>query len=211
MVVVLGILGSPRHKGNTACLLDAFLNGAKDAGAETVMLDATRMDISGCNACNECHDTGICVVNDDMAQVYDAIRRADALVLATPLYFSGMSSQLKAVIDRCQCIWQKARYGSGPPTKQGYLLSVGAMVNANFRNVLSEVRSFCIGVGIDYRGEITVPGVESEGDIRSRNADLERAYWMGHEAVSSMLSQATVGSVEASDVCADQGEHDPGN
>ena len=185
MVVVIGILGSPRPKGNTATLLEAFLKGARDVGAETVRLDAAGMVISGCKACNDCQDTGICVMCDDMETIYKAIQRADVLVLATPLYFSGMSSQLKTVIDRCQCLWQIARKRNAPVTKLGYLLSVGAMENANFKNVSSEVRSFFLGVGISFRGEITVPGVESEGDIRAHLDDLARAYRMGQEAASA--------------------------
>ena len=160
------------------------MRGAKEAGAETIRLDATRMNISGCNACNECQDTGICVVTDGMSEIYVAIQKADVLVLSTPLYFSGMSSQMKAVIDRCQCLWQIARRQNGPSGKRGYLLAVGAMQNANFRNVLSEVRSFYIGVGVDYGGEVLVPGVESDGDIRSREADLERAYRLGRASIS---------------------------
>jgi multimeric flavodoxin WrbA len=187
MVVVLGIMGSPHAHGNTATLLDAFMNGAKDAGAETIMFDATRMDISGCNACNECRDTGMCVIQDEMQKIYDAIQRADILVLATPLYFSGMSSQLKAVIDRCQSLWHKARNEQDHQGKYGYLLAVGAMDKANFRNVLSEVRSFYIGVGISFQGDITVPGVESEGDMLSHKTDLDSAYKMGQVAVLSSL------------------------
>lgn len=120
-----------------------------------------------------------------MAKIYEAIDRADVLVLATPLYFSGTSSQLKTVIDRCQCLWHRAKGMNRPMVKSGYLLAVGGMENANFRNVLSEVRSFCIAVGITYRGEITVPGVESEGDMRSHADELARAYRMGRSAVSS--------------------------
>jgi multimeric flavodoxin WrbA len=189
MVVVLGILGSPHPHGNTAALLDAFMNGARDAGADTIQLDVTSLDISGCDACNECQDTGDCVMMDDMTKVYDSIERADVLVLATPLYFSGMSSQLKAVIDRGQCLWHRARKGSGLRGKRGYLLAVGAMENANFRNVLSEVRSYFIGVGISYQGEVTVPGIESEGDILAHTLDLSRAYKMGYSAVSSGLTE----------------------
>jgi multimeric flavodoxin WrbA len=185
MVVVLGILGSPRPRGNAATLLESFLAGARNEGAETVLLDVTGMFISGCRACNDCQDTGECVVDDDMRTFYDALQRADVLVLATPLYFSGMSSQLKAVIDRCQCLWQMVRKGKGSGAKRGYLLSVGAMENANFKNVSSEVRSFFIGVGISFQGEVTVPGVESEGDIRSHPEELARAYRMGQGTVSS--------------------------
>ena len=96
-----------------------------------------------------------------------------------------MSSQLKKVIDRCQCLWQIARKRNAPSAKLGYLLSVGAMENANFKNVLSEVRSFFLGVGISFRGEITVPGVESEGDMRAHPEDLDRAYRMGQESASA--------------------------
>jgi multimeric flavodoxin WrbA len=184
MVVVLGILGSPRRHGNTAILMEAFLEGARDSGGETILLDAAALDISGCNSCNECRETGKCVMNDGMASIYDSIQRADVIVLGTPLYFSGMSSQLKAVVDRCQCLWQSARRGNGLTGKRGYLLSVGAMENANFRNVISEVRSFCKGVGIGYKGEITVSGVESEGDILSRTEDLALAHRMGQMSVS---------------------------
>ena len=184
MAVVLGILGSPRPHGNSAVLLDCFLRGAIESGAETIRLDATKMNISGCNACNECLDTGICIVPDEMAEIYDAIRRADVLVLATPLYFSGMSSQMKAVMDRCQCLWQIARRQKVPSGKRGYLLAVGAMEKANFRNVLSEVRSFYIGIGVDYQGDVLVPGVESDGDIISRRTDLERAYQLGRASIS---------------------------
>lgn len=186
MTVVLGILGSPRPRGNTALLLESFLEGAREAGAEVVLLDVTRMFISGCRACNDCQDNGVCVVDDDMRTFYDALRRADVLVLATPLYFSGMSSQLKSVIDRCQCLWQMVSKGKLPGAKHGYLLSVGAMRNANFKNVSSEVRSFFIGVGISFRGEVTVPGVESEGDIRSHPEALARAYRLGQGAVPSI-------------------------
>ena len=183
MAVVLGILGSPRPQGNSAVLLDCFLRGARESGAETIRLDATTMKISGCNACNECQDNGTCIVTDDMAEIYDAIQRADVLVLSTPLYFSGMSSQMKAVIDRCQCLWQRARRQNVPSGKKGYLLAVGAMEKANFRNVLSEVRSFYIGIGVDYQGDVLVPGVESDGDIRSRAADLQKAYQLGQASV----------------------------
>jgi multimeric flavodoxin WrbA len=189
MVIVLGINGSPRPQGNTALLLDTFLRGAKDAGADTLRLDVSCMDISGCTECNGCKDTGACVLADEMVKVYQAIQQADVLVMATPLFFSGMSSQLKAVIDRCQCLWYLARRGELLERKSAYLLAVGAMEAANFRNVLSEVRSFCKGVGIVYKGEITVPGVDQEGDILSRPEELERAYSLGCEA-----GRATVGS-----------------
>jgi multimeric flavodoxin WrbA len=187
MVLVLGILGSPRPRGKAAILLKAFLNGARDAGAETMSIDATRLDISGCTACNGCIDTGECVIDDGMVPVYDAIGKADVVVLATPLYFSGMSSQMKAVIDRCQCLWQAARRGNAG-NKSCYLLAVGAREDANFRNVVSEVRSFCIGVGIEYRDGITVPGVDAEGDILTHHEELESAYRMGRSALSRKLT-----------------------
>jgi multimeric flavodoxin WrbA len=181
MAVVLGILGSPHRNGNTAILLESFLTGAREAGAETIRIDVTDMSIVGCRACDDCQDTGECVVDDDMQIIYDAIARADVLVLATPLYFSGMSSQLKAVIDRCQCLWHMARRKKAA-ARTGYLLAVGARKNADFKNVLSEVRSFYMGVGITFLGQVTVPGVESQGDISIRTEELAKAYGLGRLA-----------------------------
>ena len=103
---VLGILGSPCPEGNAAALLDAVLRGAESSGAQTERIDVASLDIRPCDSCRECDTLGACShFKDDMGIIYSKIREVDVIVLASPIYFMGVSAQLKAMIDRCQCFW----------------------------------------------------------------------------------------------------------
>ena len=103
---VLGILGSPRVKGNTADLLEAVLKGAREAGADTERMDLARMKVNPCIECRMCDATANCAHrDDDMDAVYTRIREVDAIVLASPIFFMGVSAQTKAMVDRAQSFW----------------------------------------------------------------------------------------------------------
>ena len=78
---IIGIMGSPRPKGNTAVLLEKVISGAKAAGDESVIFQPNVMNIRGCQSCDACKTKGRCVVQDDMQSVYRAINAADLLVL----------------------------------------------------------------------------------------------------------------------------------
>ena len=101
--------GSPR-KQNTAAMVDAFREGAQSAGNEVCVLHVGKMKIGGCLGCEYCHGKGEgqCVQKDDMAQVIDAYRWADMVVFASPIYYSAMSAQLHAAIQRVYCIGKPA-------------------------------------------------------------------------------------------------------
>lgn len=97
---VLGIVCSPRKGGNTEIMMEEALKAARESGAETTLISLADMDISPCDACGGCEETGICTVNDDMQQIYRAMDEADGIILGTPVYFVNVSAQAKAVIDR---------------------------------------------------------------------------------------------------------------
>ncbi|MBQ5443034.1 MAG: flavodoxin family protein, partial [Oscillospiraceae bacterium] len=86
---ILILNGSPRPKGNTAQMAEAFRSGAESAGHEVTLLNVAHMNIKGCLACEYCHTrgNGACIQKDDMQQVYDALRDAEMLVLAAPIYY----------------------------------------------------------------------------------------------------------------------------
>ena len=110
--------GSPR-KENTAAMVDAFKAGAEEAGNEVCVLHVGKMKIGGCLGCEYCHGKGEgqCVQKDDMGQVIDAYKWADMVVFASPIYYSAMSAQLYAAIQRVYCISKPAA------TKAALLLS----------------------------------------------------------------------------------------
>ncbi len=99
---VLILNGSPRPKGNTKQMINAFCEGLEKAGHEWDELNVCRMNIHGCLACEYCHGKGAgsCVQKDDMQNVYDMLKTADMLVIASPIYYHGLSGQMKCCIDR---------------------------------------------------------------------------------------------------------------
>jgi multimeric flavodoxin WrbA len=98
---IVAVLGSPRPKGNSALMAEAFLETARERGADTEVYLLNQMRIKGCQGCGKCKaDSQVCVVEDDLQGAYAAIRGADILVLASPVYFGDLSGQLKCFWDR---------------------------------------------------------------------------------------------------------------
>ncbi len=176
---VLGIHGSPRMGGNSHRLLERALQGAEQAGAEVTMLRASGLAISPCLACDSCKETGICVQEDDMRKVHEQLEDADAILLATPVYFSGPPAQLKVLIDRCQVEWRQ-RQGRNPKERDGYLLAVAATDRpSTFDALRSIVKAFFWALAVRYKGELLVPGVDEKGHIENHPEKLEEAFELG--------------------------------
>lgn len=102
MMRILVLNGSPRLKGNTKQMIDAFREGATSTGNKVDVIDVCRKKIAGCLACEYCHTkgNGICVQKDDMQEVYSLLGEADMLVIASPIYYHSVSGQLKCTLDR---------------------------------------------------------------------------------------------------------------
>ena len=97
---ILVLEGSPNKKGSTHLLADCFRQGAQEAGHTVQMLDIAHANIHPCTGCIHCGYQGPCVQKDDMETIRGEILGADMLVFATPLYYYGMSAQLKTLVDR---------------------------------------------------------------------------------------------------------------
>ena len=99
-VKILGISGSPRKSGNSEILLRRALDGARELGADVELLRVADKQINACNGCEACRDTGKCPIDDDMQAIYGKLLEANGIIFATPVYFWGMTGQLKSFIDR---------------------------------------------------------------------------------------------------------------
>jgi multimeric flavodoxin WrbA len=103
---LLILKGSPRQKGNSAVLADQAAAGAIAAGWEVQSIDLHALDIRPCDGCELCEQTGqYCVIEDDMQGLYPKLVEADALLLASPVYWFTYSAQLKLCIDRWYGLW----------------------------------------------------------------------------------------------------------
>ena len=102
MPKIFAVNGSPRPQGNTAAMLGAVLEVCAQAGFETELYQAGKREVRGCMACGACaKHKGKCAIDDWINDVYKKMVEADAILLGSPTYFSDMTPELKAVIDRC--------------------------------------------------------------------------------------------------------------
>ena len=92
--------GSPNKHGSSNYLAEQFIRGAEEAGHTVTVIDAAHADIHPCTGCVHCGYEGPCVQKDNMEDIRREILDADMMVFVTPLYYYGMSAQLKTVIDR---------------------------------------------------------------------------------------------------------------
>lgn len=104
---VVIISSSPRKGGNSDTMADEFLRGAVEAGNTVEKINIRDMELKFCIGCLSCQRTGKCVLRDDMNALYDTVQRADILVFATPVYYYGMTGQLKTFLDRLNPLFSK--------------------------------------------------------------------------------------------------------
>ena len=94
------LMGSPNRKGSTSILVENFTKGAEEAGHSVEIIDVCHADIHPCIGCVKCGYEGPCVQKDDVQMIRKRLLASDMVVFATPLYYYGMSAQLKTVVDR---------------------------------------------------------------------------------------------------------------
>lgn len=180
---VLGIIGSPRIGSNTDLLLDEVLRGARERGAETEKLLVDKLRIEPCREYYGCLRDGKCVIRDDMDGVYPKLLDADVVIVASPMFFYGLTAQLKALIDRCQALWaRKYVLKQAPPDsgRKGAFIGVGATKGKQlFDGSILTVKYFFQAIGVQYTDELLVRGVDDRGAIRGRPEALANAFELG--------------------------------
>ena len=185
---VLGIMGSPRRQGNTEILLDKALEGASEAGAEVEKVLVSKLKIFPCLEIYACLKDGNCSIKDDMQLLYKKLLEADHIIFASPIFFYGITSQAKAVIDRCQALWvRKHVLGMGKEDKRvrwGVFISVGATRGEKlFDGAVLTVKYFFDAIGVKYFGDLLVKGIDKKGQIGEHPTALEDAFRLGQELI----------------------------
>ena len=192
---MIGIYGSPRKKGNSDLLLDSALRGAQEQGADVERVYVRDLEISGCRGCDGCEKTGECVVQDDMLDIYPLLDDAGVIILSSPIFFYGLTSQIKALIDRGQAMWWKKKLSKeGKDRKnnyggRGYLIAAGATRGENlFEGVQLTARYFFDALGMSYEGGLFFRAMESMGAAKEHPEILHKAYDFGKEVIQNSMS-----------------------
>ena len=190
---ILGILGSPKKGGNSDILLDEVLRGTRSKGAATEKIYLGDLDFKGCIECGGCDKTGVCVLTDDMTPIYAKLKSADAVVLASPVFFASITAQLKAMIDRCQSEWVvkyklKSKVKSNPLAGAGKAKGVFICVGGHkedtfFKTAKKTIEVFFKTMDIDFAGELFFGGVDKPGEIKKVKGALKEAFALGQRIV----------------------------
>lgn len=179
---VLGIMGSPRIKGNSDLLLDEALKGAQSQGAEVEKIIVDKLKIAPCKEYYGCLKDGNCVIRDDMDEVYPKILDAGAVIVASPIFFYTVSAQLMLLISRCQSLWARKYIlkNMDIPVKKGAFIAAGATRGEKlFDGPKLTIKYFFQAINAGYTEELLIRGVDKRGEIKEHPTALADAYVIG--------------------------------
>ncbi|MCC6158766.1 MAG: flavodoxin family protein [Deltaproteobacteria bacterium] len=183
---VIALAGSPRRGGSSDRLLDAFVAGAREAGASVARLAITELSIAPCDGCAECEAHGRCVILDDHGPLADRVQDSDIFVVSTPVYFSGFPGMTKNFVDRFQAHWAR-RYRLGHTERRGpvgYLLATGGAPSMkNFDGVNATFKYLMQAIWGRVGDSVTIPNLDVRGPIGEDHEAVRVAREMGYQSV----------------------------
>ncbi|MEE0955344.1 MAG: flavodoxin family protein [Eubacterium sp.] len=153
MKVIL-LNGSPRKGWNTDMMLQKAAEGAREAGAETEIINLYDLNYKGCRSCYGCRakankNVGHCVWNDDLKAVLQKIDKADALIIGSPIYYADVTAEVRAFLERFLYQYQDYDIGSTNATGQ---LKTACIYTMN----VPEEYSKMMGVAPKYEGLLSM-------------------------------------------------------
>jgi multimeric flavodoxin WrbA len=183
---IVAVLGSPRPQGNSSTLARAFLKAAGERGAEITEYLLSRLDFQGCQGCGACKSKRqTCILEDDLAPVLNAVKEADVLVLASPVYFGDLSGQMKCFFDRTYSFINPDFSCRVPAGKKAVMVLVQANPEeAEFADIFPRYRRWLELYGCDPIRLLRVTGVREPGEVASQTPALEAAAALARELVN---------------------------
>lgn len=174
---IVVLTGSPRRNGNTNHLAGQFIKGAEEAGHEVYRFDCAQRKVSSCIACNRCGMNGQCIFSDDFEELRPHLVAADMVVFATPMYYFGFSSQLKAVIDRFYALNGQFK---GSEKRSALLMAYADTAPEEAEPMLSHYHTLLRHLGWKDRGTVVAAGMWPTGAVNGTEYSRQ-AYELGRE------------------------------
>ena len=164
--------------------MDRALKGAASEGAAVEKTFLNDLAFKPCQECGGCYKTGVCVFHDDMRHVYKSIERADSVIIASPVFFGTVTAQLKAMIDRFNCLWiakyvLKKRILHKKSRKGYFLCASGLQARRHFVDARKVVRNLFATLDIKYAGELFCGGLEDRGAVKTDMKAMKKAFMLG--------------------------------
>jgi len=194
---VLGIVCSPRRRGNTEIMVEEALAGAKEAGADVELVTVADKSIAPCDGCESCQETRKCRIEDDMQQIYAKLLEADGIIFGTPVYFWSVSAQAKALIDRTYMLYQGRRLRNKVAGAVAVARRTGASSTFslfqdffNIHRMISAAGAIAYGaveeIGPGDRGGGAVAYAGKRGEVRQDKRGMAEAMTLGRVMVKAI-------------------------
>lgn len=168
---ILVLTGSPRRKGNSDALADAFIKGALSNGHDVARFDTARYKIAGCTSCKTCWSKGKpCSLDDDFEKLAPLLEAADTIVFATPLYWFGFPAQLKAAIDRLYPYIKEVGKDRLKIKESLLLVCAADDYSSLFDGIIATYKEIAQYMDWANKGVLTITGVLDKGDIEETDA-----------------------------------------
>jgi len=183
---IVAVLGSPRPQGNSAGLARQFLAAARERGAEVQEYQLNDMTFRGCQGCLSCKTgSDTCVLEDDVASVLAAIKEAQVLVLASPVYYGDLIGQLKCFFDRTYSFFNSDFSSRVPTGKKAVLILAQANPDeAQFADIYPRYKRWLKLYGFDPVYLLRAVGVSDMGDIDGQPDLLAQAAALAQELIA---------------------------
>jgi len=189
MRTLVALNGSPVRQSSVDRMLAAVCAGAEQARGRALHIHCDELSFKPCQACGPEPTTGFCIFHDDMDRVYEALRDAHAVVVGSPVYFDGVSGQLKLVMDRCNCITMLLKDGTFRPqwarTRRAAFVTA---CSASHPHELAErsVRGFLKWIGARWEETLAYRHTDDDlGSVTRHPELLERAHALGRWLIES--------------------------
>jgi len=176
---VAAFVGSPRPDGVTDAVVRQVIFGSEDKGADSSVFHIGLLHIMGCHACKKCRQTGVCVLDDDMTPLFEELRKADCIVLGTPIYFYYMTAQMKAFTDRLFSLIGegfKSRLGR---KKTVLVITQGADNPELFSDQIDSMKKAWRMAGLDIIETVQACALESVEDAIEDEELMNKAFTAG--------------------------------
>ncbi|OQB35150.1 MAG: Iron-sulfur flavoprotein [Euryarchaeota archaeon ADurb.Bin165] len=177
-------------------MLDRFLEGALDAGGLVEKVILTQLEYPSCRGCNACHKTGSCIMDDAVRELYDKLLAADCIIVSSPIYTMGITTELKSFIDRAHYLWVRffvlGTHIISPEEKvlrRGYFLSTAGMDQENvFDTAYPMLKALFNILGFTHCAGVLARNMDGYGGITGHPTALDDAYRIGNEAVRGIMA-----------------------
>ena len=172
----IGIVGSPRKNGNTEMLTEHTLKAIAEEGLEIELVRLAGLDIRPCNACMVCRDEERCPIEDDLFPLYTKMKGAEAIILASPVYFGSATALLKAFMERTGYIARPKSVFAG---KVGDPLVVARRAGQNFTFAQIMYWFHILGFFMPGSNYWNIAFGRDKGEVRSDEEGLATAWEFG--------------------------------